>query len=63
MSRSGSRLGMGIVVGSLVAVGAAVAQREIMRRAGTGLIDWEAVRQIARRRLGEDAVPDPRCPA
>lgn len=57
MSRSGSRLGMGIVVGSLVAVGAAVAQREIMRRAGTGLIDWEAVRQIARRRLGEDALP------
>ncbi len=48
---------MGIVVGSLVAVGAAVAQREIMRRAGTGLIDWEAVRQIARRRLGDDAVP------
>jgi coenzyme F420 biosynthesis associated uncharacterized protein len=59
MSRSGTRLGMGIVVGSLVAVGAAVAQREIMRRAGTGLIDWEAVRQIARRRLGEDAVPIP----
>ncbi len=57
MSRSGTRLGMGIVVGSLVAVGAAVAQREIMRRAGTGLIDWEAVRQIARRRLGEEAVP------
>jgi coenzyme F420 biosynthesis associated uncharacterized protein len=59
MSRSSSRLGMGIVVGSLVAVGAAVAQREILRRAGTRLIDWEAVRQIARRRLGEDAVPIP----
>jgi coenzyme F420 biosynthesis associated uncharacterized protein len=57
MARGGTRLGMGIVVGSLVAVGAAVAQREIMRRAGTGLIDWEAVRQIARRRLGDDAVP------
>jgi coenzyme F420 biosynthesis associated uncharacterized protein len=59
MSRSSSRLGMGIVVGSLVAVGAAVAQREILRRAGTRLIDWEAVRQIARRRLGEDAAPMP----
>jgi coenzyme F420 biosynthesis associated uncharacterized protein len=59
MSRNSGRIGMGIVVGSLVAVGAAVAQREIMRRAGTRLIDWEAVRQIARRRLGEDGVPIP----
>ena len=43
---------MGIVVGGLLAMGATVVQREIMRRAGTRLIDWEAVRQIARRRLG-----------
>ena len=45
---------MGIVVGGLLAMGATVAQREIMRRAGTRLIDWEAVRAIARRRLGRD---------
>jgi len=43
---------MGIVAGGLLAVGASVAQRELLRRAGTRLIDWEAVRQIARRRLG-----------
>jgi coenzyme F420 biosynthesis associated uncharacterized protein len=43
---------MGIVVGGLLAMGATVAQRELMRRAGTRLVDWEAVRQIARRRLG-----------
>jgi coenzyme F420 biosynthesis associated uncharacterized protein len=54
MTRSASRLGMGIVVGGLLAMGATVAQREIMRRAGTRLIDWEAVRAIARRRLGRD---------
>ncbi len=45
---------MGIVVGGLLAMGATVAQRELMRRAGTRLIDWEAVRAIARRRLGAD---------
>jgi coenzyme F420 biosynthesis associated uncharacterized protein len=45
---------MGIVVGGLLAMGATVAQRELMRRAGTRLIDWEAVRGIARRRLGTD---------
>jgi len=50
--RSAGRLGMGILVGGLLAMGATVAQREIMRRAGTRLIDWEAVRGIARRRLG-----------
>lgn len=33
-------------------MGATVAQREIRRRAGTRLIDWETVRSIARRRLG-----------
>ena len=43
---------MGIVAGGLLVVGASVAQRELLRRAGTRLIDWEAVRQIARRRLG-----------
>jgi coenzyme F420 biosynthesis associated uncharacterized protein len=45
---------MGIVVGGLLAMGATVAQRELMRRAGTRLIDWEAVRGIARRRLGSE---------
>ena len=55
MARNGARLGMGIVVGGLLAVGATVAQRELLRRAGTRLIDWEAVRNIARRRLGSAA--------
>jgi coenzyme F420 biosynthesis associated uncharacterized protein len=54
MTRSAGRLGMGILVGGLLAMGATVAQREIMRRAGTRLVDWEAVRGIARRRLGAD---------
>jgi coenzyme F420 biosynthesis associated uncharacterized protein len=45
---------MGILVGGLLAMGATVAQREIMRRAGSRLIDWNAVRGIARRRLGVD---------
>ncbi|HET9539836.1 MAG TPA: zinc-dependent metalloprotease [Candidatus Limnocylindria bacterium] len=54
MTRNASRLGMGIVVGGLLAMGATVAQREIMRRAGTRLIDWETVRALARRRLGAD---------
>jgi coenzyme F420 biosynthesis associated uncharacterized protein len=48
---------MGIVVGGLLAVGATVAQRELLRRAGTQLIDWHAVRDIARRRLGAHAAP------
>src|SRR6476660_1452949 len=52
MPRSASRLGMGIVVGGLLAMGATVVQRELMRRAGTRMIDWESVRQIAKRRLG-----------
>lgn len=42
---------MGIVVGGLLAMGATVVQRELMRHAGTRLVDWEAVRRIARRRL------------
>lgn len=50
---------MGVVVGGLLAVGATVAQRELVRRAGTRLIDWEAVRQIARRRLGDAAAAIP----
>lgn len=57
MMRSGSRLGMGLVVGGLLAVGATVAQRELLRRAGTRLIDWDAVRGIARRRLGAHGAP------
>jgi coenzyme F420 biosynthesis associated uncharacterized protein len=57
MSRHTSRLTAGIVVGGLLALGASVASREIMRRAGTRLIDWEAVREIAHRRLGEAAAP------
>jgi coenzyme F420 biosynthesis associated uncharacterized protein len=47
----------GIVVGGLLALGASVASRELMRRAGSRLIDWAAVRQIAHRRLGEAATP------
>lgn len=55
MARNMGRLGAGIVVGGLMAVGATVAQRELMRRAGTRLIDWDEVRRIARRRLGDAA--------
>jgi coenzyme F420 biosynthesis associated uncharacterized protein len=57
MTRSAGRLGMGIIVGGLLAMGATVAQREIMRRAGTRLVDWDAVRAIARRRLGTTDTP------
>ena len=59
MARNSTRLGAGILVGGLLAIGASVASREIMRRAGTRLIDWEAVRQIAHRRLAEAAAPIP----
>jgi coenzyme F420 biosynthesis associated uncharacterized protein len=59
MGRHTARLGAGILVGGLLALGASVASREIMRRAGTRLIDWEAVREIAHRRLGESAAPIP----
>lgn len=48
---------MGLLVGTVVAAGATVLQREIVRRAGAQLIDWEAVRDIARRRLGPSAAP------
>jgi coenzyme F420 biosynthesis associated uncharacterized protein len=57
MARSAGRIGMGIVVGGLLAMGATAVQRELMRRAGTRLIDWEAVRLIARRRLGAAGAP------
>jgi coenzyme F420 biosynthesis associated uncharacterized protein len=59
MSRHTSRLAGGILVGGLLALGASVASREIMRRAGTRLLDWEAVREIAHRRLGTAAAPLP----
>jgi len=59
MARHTARLGAGILVGGLLAFGASVASREIMRRAGTRLIDWEAVRDIAHRRLGDAAAPMP----
>ena len=59
MARHTGRLGAGIVVGGLLAFGASVASREIMKRAGTRLIDWETVRDIAHRRLGDAAAPIP----
>ena len=59
MARNSSQLRAGIVVGGLLALGASVAGREIMRRAGTRMIDWESVRQIAHRRLGDGAAPLP----
>ena len=59
MARNTARLGAGILVGGLLAFGASVASREIMRRAGTRLIDWEQVRDIAHRRLGDAAAPMP----
>ena len=59
MANHTARLSAGIVVGGLLALGASVASREIMRRAGTTLIDWEAVREIAHRRLGSAAAPMP----
>jgi coenzyme F420 biosynthesis associated uncharacterized protein len=59
MARNSGRLASGIVIGGLLALGASVASREIMRRAGTRLIDWEAVRKIAHQRLGDAAAPLP----
>ena len=59
MARHTGRLGAGLVVGGLLAFGASVASREIMKRAGTRLIDWETVREIAHRRLGDAATPIP----
>ena len=57
MARNTGRLGAGIVIGGLLAFGASVASREIMKRAGTRLIDWDTVREIAHRRLGDAAAP------
>ncbi|HLE58765.1 MAG TPA: zinc-dependent metalloprotease [Candidatus Limnocylindria bacterium] len=57
MARSAGRIGLGIVVGSLLAAGVGIAQRAIVRRAGTRLLDWTAVREIARRRLGAAGAP------
>jgi coenzyme F420 biosynthesis associated uncharacterized protein len=59
MARNSGQFRAGIVVGGLLALGASVASREIMRRAGDRLLDWEAVRDIAHRRLGEAAAPIP----
>lgn len=59
MTRHTTRLGAGILVGGLLALGASVASREIVRRAGPRLIDWEKVRSIAHRRLGDAAAPIP----
>ena len=59
MTRNTGRLGMGILVGGLIAAGLTVAQRELMRRAGTRLLDWQEVRAIAARRLGAAAAPFP----
>ena len=57
MARHPGRFAGGVLVGGLLALGASVASREIMRRAGTRLLDWAAVREIAHRRLGESAAP------
>ncbi len=59
MARHTSRLAAGMIVGGILAIGATAASRQIMRRAGTQLIDWEAVREIAHRRLGAAAAPLP----
>jgi coenzyme F420 biosynthesis associated uncharacterized protein len=60
MARHSGRFAGGILVGGLLALGASVASREIMRRAGTRLLDWAAVRDIAHRRLGPAAAPLPK---
>ncbi|MCC6617862.1 MAG: hypothetical protein IT341_02350, partial [Chloroflexi bacterium] len=59
MARHSTQLAAGIAVGGLLALGASVASREIVRRAGTRLIDWDSVREIAHRRLGEAGAPIP----
>ena len=59
MARNSAQFRAGILVGGLLAVGASVAGREIMRRAGDRLLDWQAVRDIAHRRLGDAAAPIP----
>lgn len=59
MARNTGRLASGIVVGGLLALGASLASRQIVRRADPRLLDWEAVREIAHRRLGEAGDPIP----
>ena len=59
MARHSGRFAGGLLVGGLLALGASIASREIMRRAGTRLLDWAAVREIAHRRLGSAAAPLP----
>jgi len=59
MARNSAQLAAGLAVVGLLALGATVASRQIIRRAGTRLIDWDAVRDIAHRRLGEAAAPIP----
>ena len=44
---------MGIVVGTLLTATVAVAGRRLERRAGSHLLDWPAIRSIARRRVGD----------
>lgn len=51
MTRSTAHLTAGIVVGGLLTVTVAVAGRHLERRAGTSLLDWAAIRSIARRRI------------
>ncbi len=50
---------MGLLVGTALAAGATVLEREIIRRAGQRLIDWGTVRDLAVRRLGAQAAPLP----
>ena len=59
MARHSGRFAGGVLIGGLLALGASVASREIMRRAGTRLLDWASVREIAHRRLGAAAAPLP----
>jgi coenzyme F420 biosynthesis associated uncharacterized protein len=51
VTRSTAHLTAGIVVGGLLTVTVAVAGRHLERRAGTSLLDWAAIRSIARRRI------------
>ncbi|MEX1277916.1 MAG: zinc-dependent metalloprotease, partial [Chloroflexota bacterium] len=52
MRRNTSRLTAGIILGSLLTVTVAVAGRRLERRAGSHLLDWGAIRSIARQRVG-----------
>jgi coenzyme F420 biosynthesis associated uncharacterized protein len=53
VARPSSRLTLGIVIGTLITATVAVAGRRLERRAGSHLLDWPAIRSIARRRVGE----------